>query len=266
MRVQYPAMASSTALSTTSQTRWCRPRRSGRPDVHARAVPDRFEAFENGDVAGVVGRDVPFRRSHPPPRSAPHARPFRCRSTGGYRPDTVPRRDFVVWFRCLKCTRRVPRDPPRTVPCGAAGERTRRPGNRQRRTRTSRRSGACVGPHASATRRRMSGASSRICVAHAGWSTATTSVVPSMRSGRTCAATDAPTRSSQRPNTVPTTSARPTPRRLGHRPQRVGEPHRGAPARPRVSPRVPGRRRPSLTAPPSPPTTCRPRPPRHASG
>ena len=33
-----PAMASSTALSTTSQTRWCRPARAGRTDVHARAV------------------------------------------------------------------------------------------------------------------------------------------------------------------------------------------------------------------------------------
>ena len=32
------------------------PSRAGRADVHARAEPDRLEAFENGDVFGGVSR------------------------------------------------------------------------------------------------------------------------------------------------------------------------------------------------------------------
>ena len=54
MRVQKPAIASSTALSTTSQMRWCRPRGTGRTDVHPGSDPDGFEALENRDVAGAV--------------------------------------------------------------------------------------------------------------------------------------------------------------------------------------------------------------------
>jgi hypothetical protein len=41
-------------LSTTSYTRWCRPGRPGGPDVHGRALPDGFQAFQNLDFVGPV--------------------------------------------------------------------------------------------------------------------------------------------------------------------------------------------------------------------
>jgi hypothetical protein len=46
-------MASSIELSRISQTRWCRP--ADAADVHAGALADRLEAFENLDVFGGVG-------------------------------------------------------------------------------------------------------------------------------------------------------------------------------------------------------------------
>ncbi len=79
-------------------------------------------------------------------------------------------------------------------------------------------------------RARMSGARCRICVAQAGWSALTTSVTPSTRTGRTCAATVGPTMSSQRPNTAPTTSARSGSEVAGDLAQRVADAH-GPPAR-----------------------------------
>ena len=47
-------MASSTELSTTSQTRWWRPVGTGRSDVHPGPLADRLEALQDGHVAGAV--------------------------------------------------------------------------------------------------------------------------------------------------------------------------------------------------------------------
>ena len=48
----WPFMASSTELSKTSQTRWCSPAASDAADVHARALADGLQAFEDGEVFG----------------------------------------------------------------------------------------------------------------------------------------------------------------------------------------------------------------------
>ena len=66
MRVQWPAMASSTELSTTSQTRWWRPLGPVEPMYMPGPLADGLEALEDGDVLGPVGRPV----------LAPRARPF----------------------------------------------------------------------------------------------------------------------------------------------------------------------------------------------
>ena len=50
-------------------------RRSGRADVHARALPDRLEALEDGDVGFTVGGIQPRPMSRPP--LLPQARPFK---------------------------------------------------------------------------------------------------------------------------------------------------------------------------------------------
>ena len=68
-----PAMASSTELSTTSQTRWCKPALIGRADVHPGALSDRLETLENLDaLSGVVRRlagSAGGTHSSSPPRS-----------------------------------------------------------------------------------------------------------------------------------------------------------------------------------------------------
>ena len=56
MRVQWPAMASSTELSTTSQTRWCRPAGPVEPMYMPGRLRTCLEALEDGDVLGAVGR------------------------------------------------------------------------------------------------------------------------------------------------------------------------------------------------------------------
>ena len=48
-------MASSTELSTTSQTRVVEPARAGAPDVHAGALPDRVEPLQDLHAVGPVG-------------------------------------------------------------------------------------------------------------------------------------------------------------------------------------------------------------------
>ena len=55
MRSQWPAMASSTELSTTSQTRWWRPVMPGAADVHAGALADVREPLEDRHGRGGVG-------------------------------------------------------------------------------------------------------------------------------------------------------------------------------------------------------------------
>ena len=54
IRVQSPAMASSTELSTTSHTRWWRPFGPRRSDVHAGSLADRLEALQDGHVSGAI--------------------------------------------------------------------------------------------------------------------------------------------------------------------------------------------------------------------
>ncbi len=80
----------------------------------------------------------------------------------------------------------------------------RRP-HRGGRTTTSRQSSGS--PTSSPSRARMPGARARTCVAHGGWSTATSSVPLSRRTGRTWRATVGPTISSHRENTVPSAAA-----------------------------------------------------------
>ena len=56
MCLQWPASASSTALSMISHTQCCRPAAVGRPDVHAGALADGLEPLEDRQVTGgVVG-------------------------------------------------------------------------------------------------------------------------------------------------------------------------------------------------------------------
>ena len=57
-----PFMASSTALSRISQTRWCKTGGADAADVHAGPLADRLQPFEDGDVFGGVATHQRRRR------------------------------------------------------------------------------------------------------------------------------------------------------------------------------------------------------------
>ena len=204
-------------------------------------LPDRFEAFEDGDVAGVVrargavtsDSDLCLQR---------HARALSCPiSIGGRTARHSPERACLCALPTLPVyqegvTRRA--NQLRHTARGSAVSRAFWCAGRRPRTHAHIEAFEGVrAPHTSRTRPRISGARCRICVAQAGWSALTTSVTPSTRTGGTCAATDGPT---SRP------SGRTPPPRCRHGPLRGRWPasprrRRSAPCRPLERPR-PSRR------------------------
>ena len=220
-------MASSTELSTTSQTRWCSPRETGGADVHARPLADRLEAFEDLDVLGVVGRRG---GGGVGVRLLPG---WQCQSVSERRSLVIRCRRTLVLDTagCLavcpegarwwgeqrgRPTLDLPVEPAPTLhreaislPAGCH-EREPGPSDAGRRGRSGGssdpdldrvRSGRLPTSASRAVDRRRS--RNRTWVAQAGSSTSTSSTPSSRRTGRRVRATVGPTASSQRPKTPP---------------------------------------------------------------
>ena len=117
MRVQYPAMASSTELSTTSQIRWCNPARPVEPMY----MPGRLRTGR-----ALRGPGCPWRRS-PPSRRASWGRGAAGEVSSTDTEDSFGRHCFAVcsdrFTGCVTsgCSRGVPRDRPAGPPQGRKG-------------------------------------------------------------------------------------------------------------------------------------------------
>jgi hypothetical protein len=210
MRVAWPAMASSTELSTTSHTRWCSPVGPVLPMYMPGRLRHGVEPLEDLDVLGPVGSSTcamarPLRRadveapSPGPSRTGrqaerkDHSLPAPCDSSVD--PSRQRRRDAPGGPGAIP----PPRPLTAALPVAAGGAHEQLEGRDHPR--------AQLAP----MRATRSASNHRSCVAQLGSSTATTSVVPRSALGRVRAPTPSPTSSDQRSKTAGSVDARPTP-------------------------------------------------------
>ncbi len=226
-------MASSTELSTTSQTRWCRPDGARWSRCTCPAVCGPVRGPRGPDVLGAVAlrREL---RSFVVGQAARPSEGVR-RSAGGGRPagsTDCKCAGQKPESRCMKFTRG-----------GVTNRRDRRLRPHRSRTRTSSGRWPATPATSSAGARGASVSRYRSWVAQPGSSTSTTSARRRSETGRACAASCWPTSSAQRPNTAARPSARP-PASRARRVERLAAAGSGRACRPRVR-RCRARSRPS---------------------